>query len=138
MSDFSDLCPLFNTGVYGEVVFPYISLSTNSSTEGIGGYIFGRSVIVTAAYVQKHTTIASSTDAFTIKLARAATYDASLTVFASYLISNTVTTQAVGELLAMTVTAQTFTATDVLLITTSTAPGATTAHQSVYVRFKEK
>jgi len=137
MSDFSDLCPLFNTGVYGEITFPYVSLSAVSSTEGIGGYVFGRSVIVTAAYVSKHTTVPSSTDAFTVKLAMAATYAASITAFASQKISNTTTTQALGKLLTMTVTSKTFGATDVLLLSTDGVQ-ANSKHQSVYVRFKEK
>jgi len=137
MSDFSDLCPLFNTGVYGEFVFPYVSVSAVSSTEGTGGYIFGRSVIVTAAYVTKHTTVPSTTDAFTLKLAKAATFAATITVFASYKISKTVTTQKIGKLLAMTVTAKTFGATDVLLLSSSGVQ-QNAKRQNVYVRFKEK
>jgi len=137
LSDFSDLCPLFNTGMYSEVTFPYVSLSAVSTTEGIGGYIFGRSVIVTAAYVAKHTNIPSSTDAFKVKLALAATYGASLTVFASYKVSNTTTTEAVGKYCAMTVTAKTFGATSVLLISNDGAEAAA-QHQSIIVRYKEK
>jgi hypothetical protein len=138
MSDFSDLCPLFNTGVYGEVTLPYLVLASISSTSEAGGYIFGRSVIVTAAYNIKHTTIASTTDSFTILLDHGTSYGAATkTTFASHVVSKTVIVQAIGEPVAMTVTAKTFGATDALTVTTDGAESGA-KHHSIIVRFKEK
>lgn len=137
MSDFSDLCPLFNTGVYSEITLPYINLASRSSTQEFeGGLPFGRSVIVTAAYVKKHTDI-STTASLTIKLAKAASWAATRTVFASLVLSGTTTTQALGKYLAMTVTAKTFGATDVLNLQSSAAE-ANAKHVSIIVRYKEK
>ena len=60
MSDFSSLCPLFNTGVYSEVTFPNIVVKSISTTTAIGpGIPFGRSVIVTSAYVRRQADIST-------------------------------------------------------------------------------
>jgi DNA uptake protein ComE-like DNA-binding protein len=104
----------------------------------VAGYIFGRSVIATAAYVMKHTAIPSTTDHFKIKLAKAATYGAVLTVFASFMVSKTTTTQALNKFLAMTVTAKTFGATDCLLISTDGVEAQAGKLHSIVVRFKDK
>lgn len=138
MSDFSDLCPLFNTGVYHEITLPYINLASVSSTAEKCGYIFGRSVIVTAAYVIKHTTLTTSTDSHKILLDKATSYGASTkTTFASFTVSETVTVQAVGEPVAMTVTSKTFSATDALTVTCDGSEGGA-KHSSIIVRFKDK
>ena len=139
MSDFSSLCPLFNTGVYSEITLPYIFIGTRSTTNKFeGGFPFGRSVIVTAAYVKKHTTPVSTTSAITLKLAKAATWAATRTVFASKLLSKTVTTQAVGRYLTMTVTAKTFGATSVLHVVSGSKEATCSVHASILVRYKEK
>ena len=137
MSDFSDLCPLFNTGVYGEITLPYVNLASRSTTNKFeGGLPFGRSVIVTAAYVKKHTDI-STTASMTLKISKAATYSATQTVFSSFKLSGTTTTQALGKYLTMTTTAKTFGATDVLHLASS-AKETNQKHVSVIVRYKEK
>ena len=139
MSDFSTLCPLFNTGVYSEITLPYVFIGTRSTTNKFeGGFPFGRSVIVTAAYVKKHTTPASTTAAITIKLAKAATWAASRTVFASKLLSKTTTTQAVGRYLTMTTTSKTFGATDVLHVVSGAKEAVCSIRVSFLVRYKEK
>lgn len=138
MSDFSDLCPLFNTGMYSELTLPYFTLTARSTTNQFeGGFPFGRSVIVTAAYVKKHTTPTSTTAAITVKLAKAATWAATQTVFASKKLSKTTTTQVVGRYLTMTVTAKTFGATDVLHVV-SGSKETIGEHVSILVRYKEK
>jgi hypothetical protein len=141
MSDFSDLCPLFNTAVYSEITLPYVSLASKTTSENITGTpAFSRSVIVTHAYIKKHTTFAATCTALKALLYRAgswATAYASKTVFASFTLSATVTTQIRGKYLAMTVTAQTFTATDVLaLMVNKSEAGARMV--DVLVRYKEK
>jgi len=141
MSDFSDLCPLFNTGVYSEITLPYVQLSTRTTTQQFAGLpAFGRSVIVTHAYVRKHTTFAATCTAIKALLYKAASWAtayASKTWFASYTLSSTVATQIVGKYLAMTVTATTFSATDVLSLMVNKSETAA-RHIDVLVRYKEK
>lgn len=66
MSDFSELCPLFNTGVFNEITFPYMAMSTVSKSANLlagtnealtysGNFNFGRTVIITEAWVQQYT-----------------------------------------------------------------------------------
>ena len=62
---------------------------------------------------------------------------ATKTTFASHVVSKTVTVQAVGEPVAMTVTATTFSATDALTVTTDGEEGGA-KHHSLIIRFKEK
>jgi hypothetical protein len=77
MSDFSELCPLFNTGVYNEVSFHNISMTaiapTHNALVGVRGlatspasFKFGRTVIVTKVFQRcdtrpstKHTILAT-------------------------------------------------------------------------------
>lgn len=139
MSDFSDLCPLFNTGVYGELTIPYFSVTAKSTTTTIEGFPkFDRSVIVTGAYIRKKTTPASTTAAIVLKLGKAASWAATRTVFASYKLSKTTTTQVLGKYLAMTqASAKTFSATDVLHV--SVGSNETIGENVGFlIRFKEK
>ena len=138
MSDFSDLCPLFNTGVYGEVTLPYMEIASISSTDEAGGYLFGRSVVVTDAYVIKHTTLTSTTDSFKMILVKSPTWaSATRTIFASFQVSKTLATQAVDMPAAMTVTDTTFGATDVVMVTCDGLDSAAKS-TSMIIRFKEK
>jgi len=137
MSDFSSLCPLFNTGVYSELTLPSVIVKAISTTTKIGpGIPFGRSVIVTAAYARRQTDISSSVT-YTVKLAKAASWAATKTVFASCKISSTTTVYPVGRYKAATVTAKTFSATDVLHIVNSQNE-ANMSTIDVIVRYKEK
>lgn len=137
MSDFSELCPLFNTGVYSELTIPYFSVSGLSTTNKKGGYCFGRSVIVTAAYLMKHTDFTATATACKVYLCRQASYNATKTVFASLALSATDVTFATGKLLAFTVTSKTFTATQYLTVrAASKKTGMKTV--SVIARFKDK
>ena len=137
MSDFSALCPLFNTGVYSTLTIPYVSVSGISTTSKVGGYVFGRSVIVTAAYLVKHTAFSATATACKVYLCRQASYNATKTVFASIALSATDVTFAVGKCLAFTVTAKTFSATQYLTIRANAKKtGMKTI--SVMARYKEK
>ena len=137
MSDFSDLCPLFNTGVYNELTLPNYIVKAISTTTEIGpGIPFSRSVIVTHAYARRQTDI-STTVTYTAKLAKAASWSATQTVFASCKISATTTEYPVGRYKAMTVTAKTFSATDVLHIANSKNETNMTTLDLI-VRYKEK
>ena len=137
MSDFSALCPLFNTGVYSELTLPGIVAASISTTTSMGpGIPFGRSVIVTAAYARLRTDI-STTVTFTAKLAKAASWAATRTVFASCKISATTATYTVRRYKPMTVTAKTFSATDVLHVVGSKSE-ASMHTMDIIVRYKEK
>jgi hypothetical protein len=138
MSDFSELCPLFNTGVYSEITLPNLLLAGRSTTNKVdGGYAFGRSVIVTAAYLKKKSAFDATATATAVYLCRQASYAATKTVFASRLLSATDVTLAVGKWLPFTVTAKTFSATQVLAVRVkSLKTGMRPA--DVIVRFKEK
>jgi hypothetical protein len=141
MADFSALCPLFNTGVYGCVTFPMIPMSTKTTSAMFNyGFNFGRSVIITHAFVQKVTAFASTCTAVKIKLAKAAAYATTYalrTVFASYTLSGTSTVQATGRWLTMTVTAKTFSATSVLHVHSSKSE-ANAKNVNVIIRYKER
>lgn len=141
MADFSSLCPIFNTGVYGCVTFPMVNMTSKTTSAMFNyGMPFGRSVIVTNAYVQKVTAFAATCTAVKIKLAKAAaaaTTYALRTVFASYTLSGSATVQATGKWLTMTVTAKTFGATSVLHIHSSKSE-AGAKFVNVIVRYKEK
>ncbi len=140
MSDFSSLCPLFNTGVYGCVTFPNIIVAAISTTTTIGPAVpFGRSVIVTAAYVRRNADI-SSTVTYTMLLAKMAAWSVKVvsgTVFASCKISSTVTAYPVSRYKAFTVTAKTFNATDLLVVKNSKNEANNTV-MDLIVRYKEK
>ena len=141
MSDFSDLCPLFNTAVYNEIMAPSLTLTSISTTTHLFRFpAFGRSVIVTDFYAAKLTTFAATCTALKLKLKRGATVATvagSKTAFASVTLSATITTQTKGKFIVGTVTDTTFSATQILSIHTSKKEdGALSAH--VIVRYKEK
>lgn len=138
MSDFSSLCPLFNTGMYSEISLPPVTVNDRSTTNKlIGGIPFSRSVIVTHAYLAKLTTFLASVTSLKIALCRASSWAATRTVFATIILSGTGTTQACGKYLPFTVTAKTFSATQVLhLKSLEKEAGGKTV--SVIVRYKEK
>jgi len=70
MSDFGELCPLFNTGMFHEIVFPgpialtdvgtlqdLLAGTANQSGGALAsGFMFGRTVIVTEAFIQNYET----------------------------------------------------------------------------------
>ena len=146
MSDFSQLCPLFSTGVYSEVTIPNLGFSgltiLNNAMVGAalkatqpGSFKFQRTVVVTKIYQQKQVTAGTKP----IILARryAATGTATGTAFASLAFTITTTKNPVGRVKAMTTTSKTFAAADVLgfgMKTAKTNPGRYT----FIVRYKEK
>lgn len=141
MSDFSDLCPLFNTGVYKEIMVPYIDVSGGTTSICMCAFPpFGRSVIVTDFYAAKLTAFASTCTAVKIKLYRAATAGgtmASGTAFASLTLSGSATVQALNKYLTGTTTDTTFSATQILKLG-KTKDEAGAKHVAVIIRYKEK
>jgi hypothetical protein len=140
MANFSQLCPLFNTGMYSEVTFPTIILANISTTTTIGpGIPFGRSVIVTHAYARRAVDLTAAVT-YTMKLGKMAAWSvkvAAATIFASCKMSTTVTAYPVGRYKAFTVTAKTFNATDILVVQNSQKEAAM-QNTDIIVRYKEK
>jgi len=147
MSDFSELCPLFNTGVYHEVSFGVLKFTACSTTNNAflgaltaaaypGSFKFGRSVVVTKVFFQKQG--AAGTAVILTAGRRAATGTAAKTVFASCAWTATDTKFQVGRIKAATQAAnKNFNAADVLDFGTKTSvtdPGLYTA----IVRFKDR
>lgn len=142
MSDFSALCPLFNTGVYSELTIPGPLLQDNlaSTTTKLAGILFGRSVIVTAAYLSKMTTLATVSSNPTVKLYRQASWASSTaTCFASFEISKTITTQICNKYLQFTqAAAKTFSASQWLTVRGDKGRENGKSIHGIIVRYKEK
>ena len=140
MAEFSALCPLFNTGMYSEISFPdtisLVSLTTGAKFAALPP--FGRSVIVTHAYVSKNTTFATTATAVKLAICRAATWAATRTVFGTINLSRTVTAQPIHKYLPFTIaSAKTFSATQILhLKSLKSELGARGV--KVIIRYKEK
>lgn len=141
MSDFSSLCPLFNTGMYSELTIPGPLLQDNlaSTTTKLAGILFQRSVIVTAAYLAKMTALATVSLNPTVKLYRQSSWPAVGTCFASFEISKTTTTQILAKYLAFTMAAaKTFSATQWLTVRGDKSRVNGKSIYGVIVRYKEK
>jgi hypothetical protein len=140
MANFSQLCPLFNTGVYSEITFPTIIVASISTTTTIGPAVpFSRSVIVTHAYLRRTADI-STTVTYSCYLAKMAAWSvkvAAATVFATCKVSASATAYPVSRYKAFTVTAKTFNATDLLVVKNSKNEANMTTID-VIVRYKEK
>jgi hypothetical protein len=140
-TDFSALCPLFNSGMYSELTIPGVfSTASKSTTTRFAGIIFGRSVIVTAGYLAKMTALASATAKCKIALCRAASWGATASVFATLQLSKTTTVQILNKYIAFTqAAAKTFSATQMLIIKSRTASKATgKSVRGFVIRYKEK
>ncbi len=146
MSDFGELCPLFNTGVFNEITFPGIAmtnitacgnaLDNTFTASSIGNFTFGRTVIVTGCYVRK---TVNPTATQTLALQHKTSRLAAGTTFGTIEVNISITGMAVNQTwVGMTVTEKTFTSSEVLGLTvgTSTASGAGT--YDIMVRYKEK
>jgi len=148
MSDFSELCPLFNTGVYNELTIDQITMSGCSTTmNALGGiaaraghpgsFKFGRTVVVTKIYAKKLVT-GTAASIFLLATRMATSGSAAMTVFASLEMSITVTVHCVNRYRAMTQAAnQTFLAADVLGFSAKTKK-TNGGKFGFIVRYKEK
>ena len=146
MSDFSDLCPLFNAGVLKELTIPYMNLNSCSNTQNaLGGVItradnpaslrFDRTVIVENVMAAVHVSPATAARVTFARLA--ATGIAAMTVFASLSICTTADIHSVNRFRKMTqATNQTFLAADVLGISLLTQKAGGGVY-SFIVKYKE-
>jgi hypothetical protein len=146
MSDFSELCPLFNTGVFSEILFPGIrmtdvtlcgnALDHTLTASSIGDFTFGRTVVVTGAYIRK---VASAAVAMGLQLQHKTSRLAIGTTFGTQVVSNSITGMAVGQTwVGMTVTDTTFTSSEVLGLTVAVGTAASGGIFDMIVRYKEK
>lgn len=141
MSDFSDLCPLFNTGMYGELHLSQVALTSKTTSDILFALpAFGRSVIVTDFHVNKLTTFAGTCTALKVVLYKGASLTTTIgaqTAFASITLSSSITAYPINHYFQGTTTDKTFSATDVLFAhTNKSEAGAKTVN--VLIRYKEK
>jgi len=147
MSDFSELCPLFDTGVFQEITFPDIRMTgvtacgnvflgtlTAAAATKPGIFTFGRTVIVTDAFIKTRT---KPTAAMNLKLYHFTSQLAAGTEIGTLAVSITASTVEIYTWVPMTVTDATFTSSEVLGLTmgTGTASGAGT--YDLILRYKE-
>jgi hypothetical protein len=148
MSDFSELCPLFSTGVYHEITTGWVCFSgmtvamnalagTGTAAAHPGSLKFGRTVVVTKIYGQKKG--AATSEIIILAHRRAGTGTAALTAFASLAMSLTDAKEyRPGRIKVFTQTsAKTFLAADVLGFAAKTAVTDAGVY-SFIVRFKDK
>lgn len=147
MSDFSELCPLFNTGVFNEVTFndipmSAVSICANALSGTIraahqGYFTFGRTVVVTGAFVRR--LVANSVEA-ALLLQRRASGEAVGTTFGSLTIPVSVSSHEIPYTWApFTLSVEkTFTSSDVLGFTLATAIAGSAGVYDLMVRYREK
>lgn len=146
MSDFSELCPLFNIGVFGEVVFPKVTLThipasgnaligTVMSLSHKGWFTFGRTVIVTDAYVRPRIGV---TAIQSVWLGRCGSEQAVPTIFGTRDIQIGGTHELYTYIPITIATPATFTSTDVLCLTVGTVTEDGAGTYDLIVRYKEK
>lgn len=153
MSDFSELCPLFNTGVYNELTIPgLVNLTGISTTANIleagadltagvsgGGITFGRTVVVTDAYVRRYaaTSGASNTAAENLYLQHRSTKGAVATAFGTATVTTTLSVYSNYTYWAMTVSNATFTSNAVLSLGMGTVTATAIGCYDLIIRYKE-
>jgi hypothetical protein len=149
MSDFSELCPLFNTGVFNEILFPDIRMTdvsvcanalyatADAMASSLGDWTFGRTVIVTGAWAKKASAVANLE---IISLNHHTSKNAAGTCFGSIQLSTSVTTQPIGYgYTPFTIAvAQTFTSSEVLGLSPATVTAADGGNFDLIIRYKEK
>lgn len=147
MSDFSELCPLFETGVFKEITFPHISMTavtasgnalvgTLTFTKTVGIFTFGRTVVIQSAYVRrcKGGTVEG---AMILQLMHHTSQLAAGTVFGTFTASTT--TDGMDQLswAKMAVSTKTFTSTDVLGLAPLTGSAASAGLYDLMLRYRE-
>ena len=146
MSDFSELCPLFNTGVFSEIMLPGIAMTNITvcgnaldhtlTASSLSDFTFGRTVVVTGCYVRKNV---SNAEGQSLALQHKTSRLAAGTTFGTIVVSNTITGMALGYTwVGMTVTDTTFTSSEVLGLTVGTSTAASAGTFDLIVRYKEK
>lgn len=148
MSDFSELCPLFSTGVYNELTLGAVTFTGISTTMNAlagtgtlaatpGSLKFDRTVIITRIYAQKLG--AAGTQMGIIAFHHKATGTVAGTAFASILWTATDAKFTPNMIRKFTqASAKTFLAADVLGFSNKTGGTADPGTYGIIIRYKEK
>ena len=146
MSDFSELCPLFETGVFNEILFPYMPMTGVTATlnalmgtitaSKIGWFTFGRTVVVTGAFVRR--VGATVEGAMILQLMHQTSQTAAQTVFGTFTVSTTGDGMDALTWAPMDVTAKTFTSSDILGFTMAVGSALSAGVYDLIVRYKDK
>jgi hypothetical protein len=151
MSDFSELCPLFNTGVFNEITFENISMTnitgcgnallgslTCGSATRTAVWTFGRTVIVVGGFLRQleEQGVASTCE---LRLMHHTSLLAAGTGFATYAASNTTDGWELlhGWVPFDSATDKTFTSTDILGFAPLTGTAADGGVIDLILRYKE-
>jgi hypothetical protein len=149
MSDFSELCPLFSTGVFKELLFPRIVMThfgtantenalvgTTAAMASAHAFTFGRTVVITNAWMRKRVVPVA---AETLVLHHHTSKQAAGTVFGTLNITVSVSgQQVVHGYFPMNVTSTTFNSTDVLGVLFATVTEDDAGEYDIVIRYKEK
>ena len=148
MSDFSEICPLFSTGMFKEVTFPAIGLlsAVTISANLLGGtgdpatapcdFKFSRRVIVTNAYMRRYSNAGDVRDVTIGK--RVGSGTAVATSFGTFTVTSTVNIHDEHcWKVAGGFTATTMEAADVLNISQSVQTATANPEFDIIVRYKE-
>jgi hypothetical protein len=149
MSDFSELCPLFETGVFNEICFPGpMGISSVGTLKDLlhgtvyvscanGAFSFGRTVIVTEAFLAR---LVTNTIETTIQLRHktSATLALSGTIFASCTLPISGSAHQPGLYKAFTsFTGKTFASSDILAMMAVSTGVDTGQLGGLIVKYKE-
>jgi len=151
MSDFSELCPLFNTGVFSEVSFPFLvnltAISTTmnalscaeATSDQASGFSFGRTVIVTEAFLRRFTATADSSNNQEMHMRLRHRHTAAATPTSFGLLTVTVTSSVMTRYTwnAMAITETTFTSDAVIDLGIDTVTATAIGCYHLIVRYKE-
>ena len=148
MSDFSELCPLFNTGVFNEITFSNIdlddiSLSGNALYGSLwpsitmeGNFSFGRTVVVTDIFVRRFSNVNSVQVNLNFRHHSAEAVVG--TVFATCTITTDLGALDYYAWMAATVTDKTFTSDELIGCSPSLGAAGSMGQYDIMIRYKEK
>jgi len=148
MSDFSELCPLFSTGVFNEITFSNIDMdditvSGNALYGSLwpsitmeGNFTFGRTVVVTDIFVRRFSNVNSVEVNLNFRHHSATAVVG--TVFATVTITPTLSIQDYYAWKAGTVTDKTFTSNELIGCSPSLGAAASMGQYDIMIRYREK
>lgn len=150
MADFSELCPLFNIGVFNETTFPVMYLTAQLPSANllagsctvtgttIGYFKFGRTVVVSSAFIKRE--VAVNTTEVELNLGHLTSVDAAYTVFGVVTLPVSASQYEIGySWVPVTISAaKTFTSDEVLFFGVNAALTVSSGAVALMVRYKEK
>jgi hypothetical protein len=153
MSDFSELCPLFNTGVFNEITFPHIGMSGISASGNAlygslwpsitmaGYFTFGRTVVITDAFVRRYSLNEASQFLYLRRHTGAVSAVSGVagTIFGTCTVTPTISIlDNYAWLQFGNVTSMTFTSTDILGIAPATGTATSAGGFDLIIRYRER